>query len=211
LAAPTARSADELADCSVGNFRRRTCEAIAGPNGGAGACKFRGNKDLSNYGQCVNKPTFVDAPQKLVLADCSDGDLRKARCEAITGPNGGAGACKFKTNNNKPNYLKCINDNTFVDNEPQTTTTVAQTSTTSRCFQGPVVQQKGRNAFRIAFEDNVPLEQCLTECTALVNCVGVSFRAGDKTRFMLNSFHPYCIKLMPFVTARTGAVETETY
>jgi hypothetical protein len=189
LAAPTP-TPDALADCSVGDFRRQACEAITGPNGGAGACKFRGNKDLSNYGECVNKPTFVDAPQKLVLADCSLGDRRKATCEAITGPNGGAGACKFKTNNNKANYLKCINDNKFVDNEPQTTTTVTQTSTTSRCFQGPIVQQKGRNTFRIAFEDSVPLEQCLTECAALVNCVGISFRAGDKALFMLSSLHP---------------------
>jgi hypothetical protein len=33
--------------------------------------------------------------------------------------------------------------------------------------------------FRIAFAEGVPLEQCLTECTADDNCAGISHEAGD--------------------------------
>jgi hypothetical protein len=195
---------NELADCSVGDWKRRTCEAVTGPNGGAGACKFRGNKNLNNYGECVNKASFVDAPQKPVLADCSLGNYRKKTCEAITGPTGAAGACKFKNNKHKENYRKCINNNNFVDDEPcSETTTTTTTTTVARCFQGPVVKQRGRKKFRIAFGDDVPLEQCLTECKALVNCVGISFQVGDKVSFTVLVLYPVCGQLILCVSVAT--------
>jgi hypothetical protein len=40
------------------------------------------------------------------------------------------------------------------------------------------VNQKGANAFRITADAGVPLEQCLAECTAIVNCVGISHEVG---------------------------------
>jgi hypothetical protein len=46
-------------------------------------------------------------------------------------------------------------------------------------YQGPLENQKGRNTFRISFADNVVVDQCLADCTANVNCVGISHEAGD--------------------------------
>jgi hypothetical protein len=64
-----------------------------------------------------------------------------------------------------------------------TSTTVTQSTTTIGCvgslYAGPIVNKKGRNTFRIAAASGVPLEQCLAECTADVNCVGISHAVSD--------------------------------
>jgi hypothetical protein len=39
--------------------------------------------------------------------------------------------------------------------------------------------KRGKNSFRLGFEDGVPVEQCLAECTAQVDCAGVSHEAGE--------------------------------
>jgi hypothetical protein len=39
--------------------------------------------------------------------------------------------------------------------------------------------KRGKNLFRLGFEEGVPVEQCLAECTAQVDCAGVSHRAGE--------------------------------
>jgi hypothetical protein len=76
--------------------------------------------------------------------------------------------------------------------QSQTSTTVTQTSTTSTAetqtsttigcvgslYQGPIVNKKGFNTYRIAAAFDVPLEQCLAQCTANVNCVGISHNVG---------------------------------
>jgi hypothetical protein len=62
--------------------------------------------------KCVNKKDWVDDPA-LNTADCSPGDYRRAQCEAIEGPNGGAGACTYKAATSE-----CLNDPNFVDASP---------------------------------------------------------------------------------------------
>jgi hypothetical protein len=113
----------ELADCSLGDWRKARCDAITGPNGGPGACIFKRNEDRVDFRKCVNKRSFVDLSPKALFADCTVGDRRRAVCEAISGPNGGAGACSFKGNKNQPNFRKCINTISFVDDAPGPTPT----------------------------------------------------------------------------------------
>jgi hypothetical protein len=84
-----------------------------------------------------------------------------------------------------------------------TTTTTAATGTdaTTTCalYIGPTADQKGSNEFRIFFTSDFPLERCLANCTANVNCVGVSHKAGDAiscfsicTVFVLLSGNFFC-------------------
>jgi hypothetical protein len=74
---------------------------------------------------------------------------------------------------------------TTVTQTSTTSTTETQTSTTIGCvgslYQGPIMEKKGINTFRIAAAFDVPLEQCLAECTADVNCVGISHGVGGNT------------------------------
>jgi hypothetical protein len=183
-------TADTTADCSIGKFKRRVCEAVIGPNGGPGACKFNGNRAGPNYGQCKNKPDFVDFPATTMtttttttttpptVTDCSLGDRRKRQCEAILGPNGERFVCRFINNANSDRYRKCVTNGFATPPTPVTTTTQLST-TTSECYQGPIVKQKAINEFRIAFGDDVPLEQCLEGCRTLFNCAGISYRVRD--------------------------------
>jgi hypothetical protein len=73
-----------------------------------------------------------------------------------------------------------------------TSTTETQTSTTIGCvgslYQGPIVKKKGINTFRIAAAFDVPLEQCLAECTADVNCAGISHIVGGNIHLQLLYF-----------------------
>jgi hypothetical protein len=201
LAAPI-----DMADCTVGTRKRRVCDAVTGPNGGAGACTFNGNRYGPNYGKCKNTPGFVDDAPQGQLADCTVGTRKRRVCNAVTGPNGLAGACTFNGNRLGPNYGNCKNTPNFgeeptVEPEPVTTatvtvtgttTTVTQTSTTTACFQDPKVNQRGRNAFRIATDDDVPLEQCLADCTALSECAGISHRAGNNINSTTILLHRDC-------------------
>jgi hypothetical protein len=47
----------ELADCKALHGQKSACLNLAGPNGGAGACRYNTNKD-----KCFNQGTFVDNP-----------------------------------------------------------------------------------------------------------------------------------------------------
>jgi hypothetical protein len=71
---------------------------------------------------------------------------------------------------------------TTVTSTTATTTTGTETSTTLGCvdslYQGPIGQQRGTVEFRIAFDDGVPVEQCLAGCTATANCAGISHDVG---------------------------------
>jgi hypothetical protein len=57
----------------------------------------------------------------------------------------------------------------------------------------------GGNAFRIAFADGVQVEQCLTECTADVNCAGISHKVGGN----LSKIAPCCTAIL--LWAKTAA------
>jgi hypothetical protein len=65
-----------------------------------------------------------------------------------------------------------------------TSTTATQTSTTVGCvYDGPIVNQKGTNTFRIDILTEVSLSQCLAGCTANVDCNGVSYDVCDNFTF----------------------------
>jgi hypothetical protein len=71
---------------------------------------------------------FGPCPADGASANCRPGHRKKNQCLAITGPNGGEGACKFVLNRNSPNYNKCINDKKFVDAAAPAAATPAPTS-----------------------------------------------------------------------------------
>jgi hypothetical protein len=91
-----------------------------GPNGGEGACNYNTNRN-----RCVADANFVDnvtAPEPdpepepkpelepVVKANCSSTNTARA-CRKTLGPNGGEGACKYNTNQNR-----CVANADFVDN-----------------------------------------------------------------------------------------------
>jgi hypothetical protein len=157
------------ANCEPGNYRKAQCLAITGTYGGEGACNFVNNRARPNYKKCVNNPMFVDAPAP--EAACSSGNFRRKVCEAITGPNGGEGACKYKTNENKANFRQCIANKNFVDNEPVST-----------CPEGiggysftPFLRQTD-NEFRIDRTGATVVDDCATYCSSLDACEFFTFR-----------------------------------
>jgi hypothetical protein len=128
-----------LANCSSA-VMRRTCLAMHGPNGAPNACVFKRNK-----GGCVNSPTFEDNavndmdPERLPdiarqapKAECTP-SASKRECRAITGPNGGPGACLYKRKRNK-----CVTNKSFIDLDvPLADCTKGTTPRKCRAIRGP--------------------------------------------------------------------------
>jgi hypothetical protein len=88
-------------------------------------------------------------------------------------------------------YITATGCSTATETATVTTTTVTQTTTGSECeglgYGSSLVNKRGKNSFRIAFERGLSLEQCLDECTAAANskrkkgkktCAGVSYEVG---------------------------------
>jgi hypothetical protein len=71
---------------------------------------------------------FGPCPADGASANCRPGHWKKNQCLAITGPNGGEGACKFVQNRDHPDYNKCINNKKFVDAAAPAAATPAPTS-----------------------------------------------------------------------------------
>jgi hypothetical protein len=98
------------ANCEAANNRRIQCLNTLGPNGGAGACKYK-----KKTRKCVANNKFVDEPEPkpeaVKVAKCGRA-TRLRDCLLISGPNGGAGACRYDTKKKI-----CLNRRTFVDND----------------------------------------------------------------------------------------------
>jgi hypothetical protein len=79
-----------------------------------------------------------------------------------------------------------------------TTTTATQTTTTlGECFyDGPIEGQKGTNVFRVDISTPVSLSQCMAECTARVDCNGVSYDVCDNFSFSLVVMQPFSRTLL---------------
>jgi hypothetical protein len=71
---------------------------------------------------------------------------------------------------------------TTITTVTDTSTAVTQTTTGSGCegsgYGSSLVNQKGKNTFRIAVAAGLSLEECLDACTEAVNCAGVSYEVG---------------------------------
>jgi hypothetical protein len=146
-------------------------------------------------------------------ADCSAGDFKRLVCEAITGPNGGIGACKYKRLTNE-----CITNKKFVDDT--TTTTVTGTSITSvttttelscvgSLFQGPLLGTKGQDQFTLLKRSGVTVDQCAAVCKLTAQCVGFSHRVGDNIPLSLN-IAPVCHPPPPLPPSPAWQIQLDT-
>jgi hypothetical protein len=135
-----------------------------------------------------------------ILIDCSRGNFKRRACEAIRGPNGGAGACKFKTNRIKDTYLRCINNRSFVDFKPETSittietdttaiTTVASSTTTTKnpCpdgvggYERKLFSRQLNNDARIDRVDNVRgANRCALLCSSMADCLFFTFKESGR-------------------------------
>jgi hypothetical protein len=70
-------------------------------------------------------------------------------------------------------------------------------ATTGGCaYDGPFVNKKGINVYRIDIELDLSLIQCLAACTANVDCNGVSYEVGDNFTICLVTAPPFCRTLL---------------
>jgi hypothetical protein len=120
------------------------------------------------------------------LADCSVGDYKKLVCEAITGPNGGDGACKFSLNRFKTaTYKRCINNRNFVDTVGEATVTTTKTTTSTQLSNACPLGVNGYdkdpkkrqvdNTFRYGRKVAITVRMCARLCSSEVKCLAFSY------------------------------------
>jgi hypothetical protein len=73
----------------------------------------------------------------------------------------------------------------------QTLTSTSQSVTDGCVYEGPFLNKKGSNTFRIDVELDLSLSQCLAACSANVDCNGVSYEVGDNFTFCLVVAQPF--------------------
>jgi hypothetical protein len=138
-------------NCGASNNRKIQCLNTLGPNGGAGACKYK-----NKLKKCVDNTQFVDLaigsepePEPVELADCGGLTTSQSDCLLISGPNGGAGACRYNTQKKR-----CVNRGTFVDNPPPVLTDCSAGDFKAAVCQAILGPNGGANACKFKLNPN---------------------------------------------------------
>jgi hypothetical protein len=137
--------------CEAANNRKIQCLSTLGPSGGERACKYR-----KKAKKCVNNENFVDlaigsepVPKPVEFAECGGLTTGQSDCLLISGPNGGAGACRYNTQKKR-----CVNRGTFVDSPPPGSTDCSAGDFKIAVCQAILGPNNGANACKFKLNPN---------------------------------------------------------